>query len=171
MPRWQFIPFVFALLAVPVCAQTPDAGSSPSATPSSSNTNSSPPPAKKVWTNDDIAHGKGGLSVVGDKRNQNYHMTANKPADPATVARIKKELGKLQSQLNDVNKKLQTYKEFQQGEAVSSGARDMSKAYSRTPVDQQITQLLEKKKQLESQMDELLDEARKKGIDPGQLRD
>ncbi|MGB9516145.1 MAG: hypothetical protein WBQ61_02925 [Candidatus Acidiferrum sp.] len=46
----------------------------------------------------------------------------------------------------------------------------MSKGYSRTPVDQQISQLQEKKKQLEAQIGDLLDEARKKHIDPGQLR-
>ena len=53
---------------------------------------------------------------------------------------------------------------------VSTGERDTSKGYSRTPVDQQMNQLLNKKKDLESQIGDLLDEARKKGIDPGQLR-
>lgn len=90
--------------------------------------------------------------------------------DDATVSRIKKSLDKLQAQLDDVNKKLQTFKEFQDGEPVSKGERDLSKGYSRTPVDQQIAQLQDKRKDLEQQIGDLLDEARKKGIDPGQLR-
>ncbi|MGB7728851.1 MAG: hypothetical protein WBL50_12530, partial [Candidatus Acidiferrum sp.] len=83
---------------------------------------------------------------------------------------IKKSLDKLQTQLGDVNNKLKSYKQFQDGEPVSTGERDISKGYSRTPVDQQMNQLLNKKKELESQIADLLDEARKKGIDPGQLR-
>lgn len=158
-----------ALLLVPLSAWTQDPGSSTSSTaPASVVANSSAPP-KKVWTNEDLG-GKGGVSVVGDKPNQNSHVNANTPADPATVARIKKSLERLQAQLDDVNAKLKSYKEFQDGEAVSIGARDMSKGYSRTPVDQQIAKLEEKKKQLEDQIGDLVDEARKKGIDPGQLR-
>lgn len=39
-----------------------------------------------------------------------------------------------------------------------------------TPVADQIQQLEDKKKQIQDQMDAVLDEARKKGIEPGQLR-
>jgi hypothetical protein len=37
-------------------------------------------------------------------------------------------------------------------------------------VDQQITSLQDKKKQMEAKIDALLDEARKKGVEPGDLR-
>jgi len=161
---------VLGILAFSCLAQTqetpPAQSSSPAATPPSSN--ATPATPKKVWTNDNLSGTKGGVSVVGDKHNQNYHM--GQPADAATVSRIKKSLDKLQSQLDDVNMKLKSYKEFQDGEAVSKGERDLSKSYSRVPVDQQMTQLLDKKKELEEQIGDLLDEARKKGIDPGQLR-
>jgi peptidoglycan hydrolase CwlO-like protein len=157
------------LLSAPVIvwSQAPAPPASSTVPPSNAAPSTTTP--KKVWTNEDLS-GKGGVSVVGDKHNQNYHMSLNAPADPATVARIKKDLERLQAQLDDVNSKLKSYKEFQAGEAVSTGARDMSKGYSRTPVDQQITQLEQKKKQLETQIGDLMDEARKKGIDPGQLR-
>lgn len=154
------------LLFVPLSAWSQDPGSSAASTVPASAATTTP---KKVWTNEDLG-GKGGVSVVGDKRNQNYHMTSSAPADPATVARIKKNLERLQGQLDDVNSKLKSYKQFQDGESVSTGARDISKGYSRTPVDQQVTQLQDKKKQLETQIGDLVDEARKKGIDPGQLR-
>jgi hypothetical protein len=164
--------FVLGMLARPCLAQAPDPPPPQSATPRTSSSLATTPtvPAKKVWTNDNVSGAKGSVSVVGDKQNQKYPMDPNRPADPATVARIKKDLEKLQSQLEEVNKKLKAYKEFQEGEAVSKGERDMSKAYSRVPVDQQMTQLLEKKKELEGQLGDLSDEARKKGVAPGDLR-
>jgi hypothetical protein len=150
---------------MPPPAQAP----SPATSAPASSTDTAAPP-KKVWTNDNVRGAKGSVSVVGDKHNKNYKMTPPQTADPATVARIKKDLDKLQTQLDDTNKKLKTYKEFQEGEAVSRGERDMSKGYSRVPVDQQMSLLVEKKKLLEGQIGDLLDEARKKGIEPGQLR-
>jgi hypothetical protein len=156
------------LLVRPCLAQSqnqpaPDSNSAPPATANSGSTGSSP---KKVWTNEDIPSAK----LPADKRSQN--STAPKQtADAATVDRIRKSLLKLQSQLDDINKKLKSYNDFTKGEAVSSGSREMDKGVSRVPVDQQMAQLQEKKKQLEDQIGDLYDEARKKGIDPGQLRD
>lgn len=158
---------LFAFLAITALAQSPDTTPSTPA-PVTPSTNSSNPP-KKVWTNEDLPTGKDGVSVVGDKRNKVYH-SGSQTADPVTAARIKNDLVKLQKQLDDVKTKLKTYKEFQEGEPVSKGERDMSQAYSRTPVDQQMQHLLDKKKQLETQIGDLLDDARKRGIDPGDLR-
>ena len=164
--------FVLGMLAVPVMARaqdtTPAQASNPAATSSSSNPATTP--SKKVWTNDDLPEAKSGSPVAADKRNQIYRITSNQPADAATVLRIKKNLEKLQAQLDDVNKKLKIYKAFQDGEAVSSSGREINRGYNRVPVDQQVAQLLDKKKQLEGQIGDLNDEARKKGIDPGQLR-
>lgn len=164
--------FVLAVLAVPFLGQTPDTpppqASSPAATPASSKAIPNSP--KRIWNNDNLSGAKGPVSVVGDKRSQNCPMSPNQPADAATVSRINKDLEKLQGQLDDVNKKLKSYKEFQDGEAVSKGERDLDKYYSRVPVDQQMAKLLDKKKELEGQIGDLYDEARKKGIDPGQLR-
>jgi hypothetical protein len=168
--RLLSISSLMTILAVPVLGQTqdnPPAQSSATSSSSAADTTAAP---KKVWTNEDIAGAKGGVSVVGDKRNLKYHAGPAQPADAATVDRIKRSLQKLQTQVDDVNSKLKSYKQFQDGEGVSKGERDMSKAYSRTPVDQQMAQLLDKRKQLEGQIGDLWDEARKKNIDPGQLR-
>ncbi len=167
--------FVLSVLAIPVLAQSSDSPSTenpPAGTVARSSTTPLPSPGtpKKVWTNEDLAGGKGGVSVVGDKSNKNYHMGSAQAADAATIDRIKKDLAKLQSQLDDVNSKLKSYKEFQNGEPVSTDERDISKGVSRTPVNQQMNQLLDKKKQLETQIGDLVDEARKKGIDAAQLR-
>jgi hypothetical protein len=123
--------------------------------------------AKKVWTNDDVKSADS-VSVIGDKGNQKYTMT--KPADPATIAKYRNSLQKLQVQLDDVNKQLKLYDDFREGKPVSEAGRDVSHGYSRTPVDQQTAKLREKKKQLEDQMDGLYQEARKKGIESGQLK-
>ena len=91
------------------------------------------------------------------------------PKEPdATIDRIKKNLKKLQEQLADVNLKLDNFRKFQQGENVSSVG--VSKAYTRTPIEQQVGTLQDQKKQLELQIDALYEQARKKEIEPGQLR-
>jgi hypothetical protein len=164
--------FLLGMLAAACLGQKQDPTPAQSSTPATTSSSSTPdsPPQKKVWTNENMPGGKGGVSVVGNKRNANSGPNSVQPADAATASGIKKNLEKLQSQLDDVNKKLGSYKDFQDGEAVSKGERDMSKSYSRVPVDQQMAQLLDKKKELEGQIGDLLDEARKKGVTPGQLR-
>jgi hypothetical protein len=183
MSRWLFTPIVFLFLATagPCLAQSanpasPPDSSQPQATAKTADptVTSTPPvpaaPAKRVWTNDNLADASGSISVVGDKRNPKYAVTPARTGDPATAARIRQNLEKLQRQLDDVNKQLLGFKQFLEGETVSESGRDMSKGYSRTPVDQQIVKLQAKKKDLQEQIAALIDEARKKGIEPGQLR-
>jgi hypothetical protein len=122
---------------------------------------------KRVWTNEDLGGPVG--PVANNKASQNP-PAANRTADPATIDRIKKNLKKLQEQLADVNLKLDNFRKFQQGENVSSAGRDLSKGYTRTPIEQQVATLQEKKKQLELQLDALYEQARRKEIEPGQLR-
>jgi hypothetical protein len=71
-------------------------------------------PAKKVWTNENLNEARESVSVVGDKRNQKHTMSQSKPADAATVARVRQNLQKLQWQL-DVNKQLAAYQDFEDG--------------------------------------------------------
>jgi hypothetical protein len=144
--------------------QTPAPATTPTPGPGPTGTN----PPKKVWTNDDLGGGRS--SNGGSKSNQKYQMTPSKPADPATVARLKANLEKLQGELDEVNRKLQAYKQFQEGEPVSIGGQEVKAGYIRTPVNQQMSGLQDKKKKLEGQLDDLWEEARKKGVEPGQLR-
>ena len=138
------------------------------ATPANAPTSAAPAERpKKVWTNDDVKSA-GGISVVGDPRNQKYTMT--KTADPATIAKYKNDLQKLQTQLSDVAKKLHAYQDFAFGKVPTEAGSDLDRGYNRTPVDQQILKLQDKKKQLEGQIDALYDSARKQGIESGQLR-
>jgi hypothetical protein len=166
---------LFLAVAVPAfChAQAPDPApaaspQTPASPPVGSTTPSAPTDKpKKVWTNDDMKN-TGSVSVVGDKRNQQYTMT--KPADTATIAKYRTNLQKLQTQLDDVNKQLKAFEDVAEGKPVTEGGQDVSHGYSRMPVNQQTARLLDKKKQLTDQIDDLYDEARKKGIESGQLK-
>jgi hypothetical protein len=157
-------------LALPCGAQSSDAnasGQSTTAKPEPTS-NATPSAPKKVWTNDDLSGANGKASAVRERSNQKYPLT--KTADPATVERIRKDLQKLQGQVEDIKKQVATYKEFQKGEPVFTNGYELNKGVNRVPVEQQMVVLEKKKKDLETQIDALYEEARKKGIDPGLLR-
>ncbi len=113
--RLSIIAPLFSMFLVPCRAQTsavPSTTPDQSQTGSSANVDPSPknPSSKKVWTNENLSEASGKVSVVGDKRNQKYTVTPAKPADPATVSRIRQNLQKLQSQLDEVNLELTSFK-------------------------------------------------------------
>jgi hypothetical protein len=173
MFRWPVTLILLQMsLALPGSAQTNGAntsGQSPSAAaPQATTTSPAPSTPKKVWTNDDIGGASGKASGAGDKNSQKYPLS--KAPDPATVDRIRKNLQKLEGQVEDINKQVAAYKEFLKGEPVSTSGYEVDKGYGRIPVEQQIVMLEKKKKDLETQVDALYEEARKKGIDPGLLR-
>jgi len=80
-------------------------------------------------------------------------------------------LDKLQGQVADIDKQLVDLKNFSEGEP-STSARGMKlhKNYSSEPIEVQMRALRNKKRDLESKIDVLLDEARKKGVESSQLR-
>ncbi|PYT62344.1 MAG: hypothetical protein DMG35_07780 [Acidobacteria bacterium] len=172
MPRSVSFAAVFILLAASsAVAQSSDSGSSQPA----SQTKDSPAPPdakkpKKVWTNENLSDANGSVSIVGDPKAK-PKVVAPKPADAQYVASIRKQLEKLQQQLNDVDKQLVDLKNFNNGEpsTSASGVR-LDKRYEREPIEVQIRALQDKKKELQSKMEALLDEARKKCVEPGELR-
>jgi len=125
---------------------------------------------KKVWTNEDVSGMKGPISVVGDGKNSKGKTSVQNPPDPTYVANVRKQLQKLQDQMADADKELAGLKNFSEGEPVATPDRELHKSYNSQPIDQQMTNLQTKKKDLRSKIDALLDEARKKGVEPGQLR-
>lgn len=146
-----------------------------SATAQSSQTSPTAPPAdapkpKKVWTNENLPAANGAVSVVGDPKNK-VKPASSKPASAPYVDSIRKQLEKLQQQVADVDKQLVDLKNFSAGEpATSASGTKFDKRHDREPIEVQIRALQEKRKDLQSQVDALLDEARKKGVEPGQLR-
>jgi hypothetical protein len=180
-PIWSALAFCGMLSCFPCFAQSsapsnsqgasPAPGASPATTPdSTAPAASDPKKTKKVWTNDDVSGLTGPISVVGDSKNLGKAGSGAK-ADPQYIANTHKELAKLRSQLDDADKQLADLKDFSEGKTpTTSSGYQINKGYNREPVDQQITGLQGKKKQLQDKIDALLDEARKKGVQPGDLR-
>ena len=172
------------LASVPVSAQDPAAN--PSSTRNASQPQSStqsaakdpaltspapnPDKAKKVWTNENLADSNGHISVVGDPKHAARGGSSGQRADPQYIASTKKQLEKLDTELADTNRKLAALKDFNAGESVSYSGYQYRKGYDREPVNDQIRELEEKKKQTHGKIDALLEEARKRGVEPGQLR-
>ena len=126
--------------------------------------------SKKIWTNEDVPDMGRPVSVVGDGRDAKNKSAAQKPADPQYVATVRKQLEKLRGQLADADKELATLKNFNDGESVGTSDRELHKGYNSQPILQQMANLEIKKKDLQAKIDTLLDEARQKGVEPGQLR-
>jgi hypothetical protein len=177
---WSALAFCGALGCSACFAESPgpctaqSANPAPATSPAHPNANV-PAPAearktKKVWTNDDVNGLNGPVSVVGNSKNLGKGGPEAK-ADGQYIANTRQELRKLQSQLDDTNKQLRDLQDFSEGKppATSSGY-PIHEGYNRVPVDQQITSLQDKGKQLRDKIDALVDEARKKGVDPGDLR-
>jgi len=131
-----------------------------------------PKQPKKTWTNDNLSDAKGAVSVVGDSKDGSKSKAhPAKPADAQYVASVRKQLEKLNSQISGADKQIADLTNFSKGEpSTSASGIKLSKGYNREPVEVQIRALQEKKKDLQSKMDALLDEARKRGVEPGQLR-
>jgi len=150
--------FVLAV-ALEAAAQDPTAASGTPAPPAKQ---------KKVWTNDDIepsAPSPGASSKP-------LAASPGKPADAngKLAEQLRAKLEKLDRQLQDTEKELHDLKNFQAGEGSGNASRQLHKGYSTEPIPEQIQKLEAKRQQLEEHIDALYDEARKKGILPGQLR-
>ena len=170
-----FFLFFSGCAAIPAAAQNPN--SSDPQTPAAGALADPAAPAdakkpKKVWTNENLSSASGTISVVGDPKNASKGKAGgDKPADPKYISEVKKQLEKLQTDISDIDKQLVDLKNFSKGEPSSSSSGiQLRKNYDRDPVEVQIRELQEKKTELQSKIDALLDEARKKNVEPGQLR-
>ena len=161
----------------PAPGTTPNAASAPvSAADASGAQDPAPDPdavgkkPKKVWTNENVKDGTGPISVVGDAHNSKTKSSPQTPPDAAYISSVRKQLQKLQEQMAAADKELLSLKNFSEGEPVATANREFHKSYNNEPIAHQITNLQAKKADLQSKIDTLLDEARKKGVEPGQLR-
>lgn len=172
MPRSLTLATIMALFAVlPAAAQSQDRSAPAS---QSQPQDSAPSPEtkkpKKVWTNDDVPRTNGAVSVVGDSKNK-PKPTSSKPANAQYVASVRSQLERMHGQVTDIDKQLVDLKNFSEGEAsTSAGGMKLHKSYSTEPIEAQMRALRDKKKDLESKIDALFDEARKKGVESSQLR-
>jgi hypothetical protein len=126
---------------------------------------------KKVWTNEDLDRTHGGSSAAGEAANSGkWKAAGGKTVDAGYVANLRKQLEKLQGQMTDADKQIAKLKDFNSGEPVGTNQRQLHQGYNLEPISLQIQALETRKIAIEAKIDALLDEARKKGIEPGQLR-
>ena len=136
---------------------------------------------KKVWTNDEIANvgGEGSISVVGNAAGANAKGSSKGASSKSTrpisgkeiqTGSYRSRLRQLHNQLETTEKQITDLRNFNGETTGTSGGIDMSHGYSRTSVEDQIKILEEKKKQIQAQIGDIEDAARKEGIEPGELR-
>ena len=133
---------------------------------------------KKVWTNDEVSSIKGNVSVVGSAAPASSATPTAKPGDNSPsgdtrekqIARYRDQIRPLRQQLETTEKQLSDMRNFKGENSSSSGGINMSQNYSMTPVEDQVKQLEAKRKDLQKQIDAIEDEARKNGVEPGELR-
>ena len=179
MSRSLSFSLLFAFLtftAVRTAAQSPDgAPAAPAAqqpaTQDTTTTSDAKKP-KKVWTNDNLGSAGGTVSVVGDPKSKPKSITSGKTANAGYIEQVRKQLEKYQEQIADIDKQLVDLKNFSEGEPSNKATAGikLNKSYNREPIEVQIRTLQEQKKDIEGKIDALLDEARKKGVESGDLR-
>ena len=164
-------------------AQTPDSTSTPSSSqaPAEAKTASAarekkPADAtkpKKVWTNEEVGSLQGTVSVVGTNRPaEQQTRTFESAADPrrGKILRYRAAIAELRGKIEAADQRIAQYKNFKADDSSPNGGINPSKGYSMVPLDGQVKQLEEKKKQFLANIEDLENQAKKEGIEPGELR-
>ena len=129
--------------------------------------NTPSPKTKKVWTNDDFAPASADAAPAIASR---LPARSANNANAQLASQLRGKLEKLQAQWKDVDQQLDELKRFQAGELSGDAGRQLHKRYSTAPIPEQIAKLEEKRNHLQDQVEAIYEEARKKGILPGELR-
>jgi len=181
------MPFLLlGFAAVHCCAQSQDpaadasGASKPAATSANAPSPTSPDkkPPKKVWTNEDMGSVHGTISVVGDEkspatRTDRGNSQASNPSNDLhqqQVDRYRERIQQIQGKIESIDKRISQLKNFKAEDSSPSGGININQGYNMVPLEDQVRQLEEKKKQLQAQIEDIENEARKNGIDPGELR-
>jgi hypothetical protein len=177
-----------SLVSVSCLAQSQDATkpAQPSA-PATPNAPAETKKPKKVWTNDEIGSIKGPISVVGDAKTPSRDAAVpdeKKKADPTASAgssaaddarqrqieNYRNQIDQIHAKMDAIDERIAQLKSFKAENTAPSGGIHPNQGYNMVPLDDQVKELEEKKKQLESKIGDIEVEARKSGIDPGDLR-
>jgi hypothetical protein len=158
--------------------------SAPPVTPTAAPPKAPKPKPKRVWTDENLGEAGGTISVVGDAQSAPKGQAAQRPqatsapgkapdgvVDARTLAVVRQQLQRLQSNLDQVDRQLAQLKGFSKGDTKNAGGLQKDTwQYNSSSVEEQIRHLQEKKANLQTAIDDLLDAARRIGIEPGQLR-
>jgi hypothetical protein len=169
--------------SAPAPSQAP-ASAANAAAPKDENSDKDPTKKKpkKVWTNEEMSALRGKISVVGDPELANASSESrkwNNDSDSGNgnnlerekaIANYREQLRQLREQQDGIDKKIADFRNFKADNASPSGGINVRNRYTMTPAEDQIRQLEDRKKQIQAKIDATEDEARKNGIEPGELR-
>jgi chromosome segregation ATPase len=169
--------------SAPAPSQAP-ASAANAAAPKDENSDKDPTKKKpkKVWTNEEMSALQGKISVVGDPELANASSESrkwNNDSDSGNgnnlerekaIANYREQLRQLREQQDGIDKKIADFRNFKADNASPSGGINVRNRYTMTPAEDQIRQLEDRKKQIQAKIDATEDEARKNGIEPGELR-
>jgi predicted nucleic acid-binding Zn-ribbon protein len=181
---------VLLMLAfVPILTPAQDTSSGATATPATTTTQAKTTPApapaekekkkpKKVWTNDELGSVEGDVSVVGeqdfsaeDRQSSNTYQANNrKNIRQQQIRNYRGQIQQLQGQIDAAEKRISQLKNFKGENTAPSGGINPTQGYNMVPLEDQVKQLEERKKQLQARIEDVENDARKNGIEPGELR-
>jgi|HubBroStandDraft_2_1064218.scaffolds.fasta_scaffold03408_3 hypothetical protein len=187
---------ILLFMAAPCLAQTPETpggttdGDKPAATNTGLGTTGKPSATieakkpKKIWTNDELGSVKGAVSVVGDTSSAAGETSTKKPADSLDVAAppgnkearqkqveaYREQIRQLQAQIDAADKRIAQLRNFKGENTSPAGGINPNQGYNMVPIEDQVRQLEDKKKQAQAKIDDVESDARKNGIEPGELR-
>jgi hypothetical protein len=114
---------------------------------------------KKVWTNEEISSVGGNISVVGDQKSSNnsYGTPASPSAsDGRDAAYYRNRLAPLRQQVDEIDREIQQMKS--------------SKGSVRENIESQVQIREARREKIQKQINEIEEDARRHGVEPGQLR-
>jgi chromosome segregation ATPase len=167
-------------------AQSQDPGASPAntakpdAAPAAGQTSTAAEKKKpkKVWTNDEIGSVKGSVSVVGDgnsssEKGEDKKLATSTGGDEVRKKQIenyRNQIQQFQAQIDAADKRIAQLKNFKGENTSPSGGINPNQGYNMVPVEDQVKQLEDKKKELQGKIEDVENDARKNGIESGDLR-
>ncbi len=131
---------------------------------------------KKVWTNDEIGSVKGGISVVGDNDPSAGEQAARMPLAKANgnrerlIENYRNQIEQLNAQIDAIDKRITQLKNFKGENSTPSGGISLFQGYDMVPLEEQVKKLEEQKRQAKTRIEDVEIDARKNGIEPGDLR-
>jgi hypothetical protein len=133
---------------------------------------------KKVWTNDDVKSVQGGVSVVGDGDKGSEPAQGREAAvrshrqsvEGQQLANDRNQIQQFRAQIDAIDKRIVQLRDFKAEDGSASGGIKMHQTYNMVPLEEQVKQLESKKKELQAKISDVENQARKSGIEPGELR-
>jgi prefoldin subunit 5 len=122
---------------------------------------------------------KTGVSVVGDANKSNARHSDARKDDQENdhqslyqqqMEEYRSQIRELRDRVEAVDKRIAQLKDFKADNTSASGGIDMHQRYNMVPLADQVKQLEDAKKKLQAQIEDIENEARKIGIEPGELR-